>query len=169
MLDPDLLLARAQRSGFHRWLLNLVLDRLIPFNQPHGFRLMEISESHIKTSIPYKRKNLNHIKGLHATALATLSEFTTGLLLLKVLGTKNYRIILQRLDIKYLYQGKMDATAEFAIDQDWINDLIIQPLSISGTTVVPCDVKIYDLSGNQLTLATVYWQVKSWDKVKTRV
>jgi hypothetical protein len=142
---------------------------LIPFNRPHGFRVLDISENLVKTSIPYKRKNLNHINGLHATALATLSEFTTGLLLLKVLGTKNYRIILKRLDIQYLYQGKMDSTAEFGMDQQQIDNLIIHPLSISGITTVPCEVKIYDLSGNQLTTATVYWQIKSWDQVKTRV
>ncbi|GJM27968.1 MAG: hypothetical protein DHS20C17_06030 [Cyclobacteriaceae bacterium] len=169
MFHPDKLMARAQDSGFYRWVLNLALDRLIPFNRPHGFRVLNLSELHIKTSIPYKRRNLNHIKGLHATALATLSEFTTGLLLLRVLGAKKYRIILQRMDIQYLYQGKMDATAEFRISNTWINDRIIQPLTHTESVVVPCEIKIHDLNGNQLTLTTVYWQIKSWERVKTRV
>jgi len=95
MLNPDVLFKKAQHSKFHKWVLNLALYRMIPFNKPHGFKVLQISDQEVRTFIPYKRKNFNHIRGLHATALATLSEFTTGLLLLNVLGSKNFRIILR--------------------------------------------------------------------------
>lgn len=160
---------KAQYSQFHRWVLNLALNRLIPFNKPHGFKVLEISDQRVKISIPYKRKNFNHIKGLHATALATLSEFTTGILLLNVLGTKKYRIILQRLDIEYHYQGKMDAVAIFGVADQWLDENIYLPLKHQDSVTVPCSVIIHDIQGNQLTTATVYWQLKPWNKVKTKV
>ncbi len=147
----------------------MALNWMIPFNKPHGFRVLEISDQEVKTYIPYKRKNFNHIKGLHATALATLSEFTTGLMLLNVLGTRNYRIILQRLDIEYHYQGKMDATANFKVTEQWLKEKICRPLEHQNSVILPCPVLIHDIQGNQLTTATIYWQLKPWENVKTTV
>jgi hypothetical protein len=169
MLNPDNLMKRAQYSGFYKWLLNWALDRMVPFNRPHGFKVMEISKQLVTITIPYKRRNMNHIRGLHATALATLSEFTTGLLLLNALGIENYRLILQRLDIKYHYQGKMEASATFQIEDSWLENKVIKPLNNQESVVVPCPVEIIDVAGNQLTSATIYWQVKPWTKVKTRL
>ena len=169
MVNPDSLMKKAQNSRFYKWVLNVALDRMIPFNKPHGFKVLEISDHRVKTAIPYKRKNFNHIRGLHATALATLSEFTTGLMLINFLGTSNYRIILQRLDIEYYYQGKMDATAEFKANPDWINEMILQPLNKQDSITVACPVEIFDIQGHKLTTATVHWQIKSWGAVKTQV
>lgn len=167
MLQPDQLLQKAGHSGFYRWVLNQALGHMIPFNKPHGFKILEISKQAVKTGIPYKRRNFNHIRGLHATALATLSEFTTGLLLMNILGVKKYRIILQRLDIEYYYQGKMDATASFQVDEAWMQEKVYKPLLRQESVIAPCPVEIHDHQGNKLTSATIYWQLKPWAKVKT--
>ena len=118
--------------------------------------------------MPYKRRNFNHIKGLHACGLATISEFATGFLLLSSLDMKKYRMILQRLEVNYLYQGKMDATAEFIISKEWVEEKILTPLKTQDTVVVPCEVKIHDLKGNHLTTGVVFWQFKEWTKVRTK-
>ena len=167
MLDPDKLMKRAQSSDLNLWLLNLALNRMVPFNRPHGFKVTEISDRHVKTYIPYIKRNLNHIKGLHATALATLSEFTTGILLLNILGAKTYRIILQRLDIEYHYQGKIPAEATFQVNDSWLESNVYQPLKTNGSVIAPCLVHIDDVEGNRLTTATIYWQLKPWKMVKT--
>ncbi|GIL23375.1 MAG: hypothetical protein BroJett042_18880 [Bacteroidota bacterium] len=86
MIQADKILIKARYSGFYRWLLNIALDRMVPFNKPHGFKVIELEEYRLKTSLPYKRRNFNHIRGLHACGLATLSEFTTGFLLLSALA-----------------------------------------------------------------------------------
>src|SRR5688500_15361722 len=119
---------RAKKSKFYLWLLNMGLARMIPFNKPHGFRILEFGDYHIKLHIPYKRKNFNHIKGLHACALATLSEYGTGLLLISTLGFSVYRHIMQLLEMDYHYQGKMDATAHFEISKEWLQENILVPL-----------------------------------------
>ncbi|MBN8576700.1 MAG: DUF4442 domain-containing protein [Cytophagales bacterium] len=168
MLQADKILAKARHSGFYLWLLNSALSRMIPFNKPHGFRIIELKEHRIKTSMPYKRRNFNHIRGLHACGLATLSEFTTGFLLLSILGMKQYRIILQRLEMNYHYQGKMAAMAEFVISKEWVEEKIMHPLQSQEAVVVPCEIKIYDVKGNHLTTGLVHWQFKDWAKVKTK-
>ncbi|HRG09582.1 MAG TPA: DUF4442 domain-containing protein [Cyclobacteriaceae bacterium] len=168
MLQAEKILIKARHSGFYLWLLNVALDRMIPFNKPHGFRILELEQHRLKTSVPYKRRNFNHIRGLHACGLATLSEFTTGFLLLSALGMKKYRIIMQRLEMNYHYQGKMAATAEFTISKEWIEEKVVKPLQTQESVVVPCEIKIHDVKGNHLTTGLVYWQFKDWAKVKTK-
>jgi hypothetical protein len=169
MIDPTNILNKAKTSGFYLKLLNWGLFRTIPFNAPHGFRVLEIKDWEIKTVLPYIRKNLNHISGIHACALATISEFTTGLLLIAKLPSSKYRLILKRLEMEYHYQGKMEAYGTFAISADWIKDNITTPLQTQDSVLVPCEVKIHDRKGNHLTTGKVYWQIKDWTKVKTKV
>jgi hypothetical protein len=35
--------------------------------------------------------------------------------------------------------------------------------------VIICEVKIHDAAGNHLTTGKVFWQVKDWAKVKTKI
>jgi len=167
-MNPAKLIEKAKQSSFYLWLLNVALSRMIPFNLPHGFEIMMLSDAGIKIRLPYKKRNLNHVRGLHACALATLSEFTTGFLLISRLGMDKYRLILQRLEIDFHYQGKMDAEAMFSVDEQWLDKKIYQPLQTSDSVVVACEVKINDTQGNLLTTAIVHWQLKDWKKVKTK-
>jgi hypothetical protein len=169
MFNAFEILKKAQTSTFYRRVLNWSLNRMIPFNSPHDFSVVEVGQYHLKTRIPYKRKNFNHIRGLHACALATLSEFTTGFLLVSNLDAKKYRLIMQRLEMDYHYQGKMDSFAKFEISESWLNEKIIEPLKVQDATVVICEVKIHDEKNNHLTTGKVYWQVKDWSKVKTKL
>jgi acyl-coenzyme A thioesterase PaaI-like protein len=169
MFDPAKILEKAKHSAFYLKVLNWSLGRMIPFNKPHGFKIFEIEDFRLKIIIPYRKSNFNHIRGLHACALATISEFATGFLLLSNLDIKKYRLIMQRLEIDYHYQGKMDAFAEFIISKEWLDENIRHPLQTQEAIVVPCEVKIHDSKGNHLTTGKVYWQIKVWSKVKTKV
>ena len=168
MFNPATLLEKAKTSKKHLKLLNFGLSRMIPFNKPHGFKVIGIKDHSATTLLPYRRRNLNHIKGIHACALATVSEFTTGLVLLSSLDPKKYRIIMQRMEMSYHYQGKMDAKATFTVSEEWINDQVVVPLQDKESTVVNCEIKVHDLQGNHLTTGNIFWQIKSWEKVKTK-
>jgi len=162
------LVERAKGSRFHRWLLNVAFDRFVPFNKPHRFRILEVGEHHVKTLLPYRRRNLNHVKGLHACALATLTELTSGFLLAAKLDPKKFRLILKRLEIDYLYQGKMDAVCEFRLTGEKLTETIINPLQSIESTVFVAEVNIFDIKGNQLTSGKAHWQIKDWTRVKTK-
>lgn len=168
MFDAAKILEKAKHSAFWLWVLNMALPRVVPFNGPHRFRVMEISDHYLKTQLPYRRSNFNHIRGLHACALATISEFVTGFLLLSRLDMSQYRLIMQRIEMDYHYQGKMNAFAEFRISPDWLQQQIIDPLKSQEAVVIPCEVKIHDEKGNHLTTGKVFWQIKAWSKVRTK-
>ena len=168
MFDPAVILEKAKTSKRHLKLLNFALGKKIPFNKPHGFKVVALGDMSVKVLIPYKRKNFNHIRGLHACGLATISEFATGMVLLNALDPKEYRIIMQRMEMNYHYQGKMDAYAYFEMTEAWLQEEVINPLKDKESIVVKCEVKIHDAQNNHLTTGHIFWQVKNWSKVKTK-
>ncbi len=87
------LLQKARTSRIARWWLNGLLRWMIPFNRPHGFKVTPLQAGGIRVDIPYWRINHNHIKGIHACALATAAEYCSGLALLEKLDAKQYRLI----------------------------------------------------------------------------
>jgi len=163
------LFTKAKRSSFYRVLLNLALNRMIPFNKPHHFKILEIGADSLKVFLPYRKRNLNHIRGIHACAMATVTEFTSGLLLISMLDPKKYRIIMQRLEMDYHFQGKMDAFAFYTVTEEWLETNVYTPLKTLDAVVVTCEVKIYDSANNHLSTGKVFWQVKDWQKVRTKV
>lgn len=162
------IIEKAKRSAFWRWVLNQSLYRMVPFNRPHRFQVVQIEDHYLKALIPYRKSNFNHIRGLHACALATISEFATGFLLLTRLDMKKYRLIMQRIEMDYHYQGKMDAFAEFRTSDEWYEHNIIQPLKTQDAVVIPCEIKIHDVNGHHITTGKVFWQIKDWQKVRTK-
>jgi hypothetical protein len=113
--------------------------------------------------------NLNHIRGLHACALATVSEYATGFVLISNLDPGKYRLILQRLEVDYHYQARTDAYARFEISEHWLGEAVLSPLQVQEAVTIPARVEVVDAKGNHLTSAVVTWQIKSWDKVKLKV
>ncbi len=168
MLEPAKLIEKAKHSAFWLWVLNQALHRMVPFNRPHRFQVIKIEDHYLKALIPYRKSNFNHIRGLHACALATISEFATGFLLITRLDSKKFRLIMQRIEMDYHYQGKMDAWAEFRTSEEWFQQQIIFPLQSNESVIVPCEIKIHDAKGNHLTTGKVFWQIKDWTKVKTK-
>jgi len=167
-MNPGEIAQKAKTSRFYLWLLNVGLSRLVPFNRVHSFKVVEITDDSLKIKLPYKKANMNHLRGIHACALATLSELSTGLALMTNLDVKKYRIILKRLEMDYYYQGKMDVYASFSLSEQWMNENIFSPLEISDSTEICCEIKAYDKDENHISTGKVYWQLKAWSKVKTK-
>ena len=168
LFDTSEIFEKAKTSKIYLSILNFAMNRQVPFNKPHGFDVVELTDHSVKTKLPYKRRNLNHVKGLHACALATITEMTSGLLHMTKLDPNKYRLILQRLEMDYHYQGKMDSYASFKISDQWLQEEVIDPLTNKDATVVDCEVHIHDKEGNHLTTGHVIWQLKNWTKVQTK-
>ncbi len=156
-------------SGFGLWKLNFVLGYGIPFNRPHGIKIKSLGDEQVITTIPYRRSNFNHIKGIHACGLATAAEFATGLLLLNKLNPARYRIIMQTLEMQYHYQAKSDVLATFSLPAAEFDKLVTQPLQENEVIFAKCTVELHDAAGNHVATGTTNWQIKDWSKVKTKV
>jgi acyl-coenzyme A thioesterase PaaI-like protein len=162
------LAGKASHNKWYRWFLSYQLNRVVPFNRPHKFKIKAINSQLLEVELPYRKSNLNHLKGLHACAMATLAEVTSGFLLLINLNPKRYRLILERLEMDYHYQGKMTAVVRFELNEQFLREKIIAPLEQTGKISLPCQVKIYDRKQNHLATGTAHWQIKDWQQVKTK-
>jgi len=163
------ILEKAKTSSFHKILLNLALSRAIPFNRPHGIKVIEIHERGIRTLLPYWRINQNHLRGLHACALATLSEFTAGITLLHVLRSNEYRLIMKDLQMTYHYQGKTAVSAAFELSEPRVQNDIIIPLQTQDAVIIELPIETHDLNSNHICTAKITWQIKKWEKVREKI
>ena len=149
--------------------LNFGLGFIIPFNKPHRIKIIEIQDDFVKTRIPYRRKNFNHIKGIHACGIGTAAEFASGFFLLSKLGSKKYRLIMESLEMKYHYQAKTDVVATFTANETWLNSSIFMPLESADTVLVRCEIMLHDVTNNHVATGYTNWQIKEWSKVKTKI
>lgn len=166
-LEKYIASAKASKYGLFR--LNFGLGFIIPFNRPHRIKITQISDDFVQTQIPYRRKNFNHIKGIHACGLATAAEFASGFMLISKLGTTRYRLIMESLEMKYHYQAKTTITATFKVSGSWLNEMIFEPLKSAEAVLVKCEILLRDTAGNHVATGYTNWQIKDWSKVKTKV
>ena len=162
------LLARARTSPFWLWVLNLLLGRMIPFNRPHGVRILDLGAERVRTIADYRRKNHNHIGGVHACCIATVAEFSSGMLLLSRLDPARYRLIMAQLEIDYLYQAKSAIIAESVLSDAVLAAEVLKPLQEQDTLVKEFETLVHDRQGKLVARARITWQIKPWDKVRTR-
>jgi hypothetical protein len=163
------LLSKARYSDFYLWVLNKMAARFVPFNKPHGFKIIKVSESSVVVSLPYKKNNLNHINGIHACALATLCEYATGMVLLSSIDAAQFRIILKNIRMDYHYQAKEEVFAHFALDNDWLKQNILSPLEINDSVFTELNVEVYNYKKEHICTGLINWQVKPWKKVKSKI
>lgn len=163
------LLKNARTSPITRWWMNIILTWKIPFNSPHGFEVIPLKGGGIKVMIPFWRVNRNHIRGIHACALATAAEMCSGLALLEHLDPKKYRLIMRSLKMEYHFQAKKKAFAMCIPSIEKIQRSVIIPLREQPSIEYESTVRVEDADGAHLATGTITWQVKDWEKVRTKV
>ena len=164
-MELPTLIHAARTSPWKRFVLNQVLGWKIPFNHPHGFRVIPVAGG-IRVRIPYWQVNRNHINGIHACALATGAELCSGLSLMEHLDAKNYRLIMASLHMDYHKQAKRTTFAECRPDAASIN-AVVESLRTTESVRYNSVIELHDDKGLHLATGTVVWQVKAWNKVKT--
>lgn len=163
------LIKKAQKSSFYLWLLNVILHRVIPFNKSHGLKITAITDDGFEMTMPYWKENMNHLKGLHACGLATLCEYIAGLTLIRKAGAENYRLIMENINVQYFYQAKGDVVTVFELSDEWMENNVTKPLQTEDATYVVLESNIFDKQGNKICTGTTRWQIKKWDKVRTKI
>ncbi len=148
-------------------IFSYLFNQIVPFNAPHGFRFLELSSEKIKGKLPYIRKNKNHLGGMHACVIAALGEICSGVLLLRNLGPKEYRFIMSNLEIEYHFQGRMGLVGSSQISPEDVN-MMKNDLLTSEKIQKQLVSEIYDVKNNHIATVKSLWQIKPWNKVKTK-
>ncbi|MDP1575020.1 MAG: YiiD C-terminal domain-containing protein [Coxiellaceae bacterium] len=162
------LIQKSKASKKHLWLLNRLMRYIVPFNKPHGFSVAKITDDYVQTFASYRKKNFNHVRGIHACALATVGELAAGLSLMSHFSPLEYRLIMSNITIDYHYQAKKNviATATFSKNE---KTAVLEALLKEGKILQTILTEIKDEENQSIATVKSTWQIKPWKAVKTKV
>ncbi len=149
---------KARTSSWGLFLLNQAFFWKLPFNRPHGIRIVSVDETGLTAMLPFRRNNLNHLGTLHACALATLAEFTAGTELWRRLEQKGFRLVLQSLHMTYTAKATEKVYARFGdkLDKNTTQALLHQ-LKEHQKATFEAQVVLQTKDGKELAIGTSQW------------
>jgi acyl-coenzyme A thioesterase PaaI-like protein len=83
-----------------RWLFSRLLGLLVPYTASIGARVERFDPGHVVVSLRDRRRVRNHLRSVHAIALANVGELSTGLAVLGAMGPE-VRGILTAIEVRY--------------------------------------------------------------------
>ena len=151
-------------SRANTFLLSKIFKKAIPFNDQHDFEIIEVTQDSVSTQCDYKRKNMNHLKGIHACAIATIGEYSAGLIISKKLGLADYRMIMKDIKVEYIKQARENVISTATLRDAQIMDLKNELESKDKVEVVIESV-IKNESSEVSAKCQTSWQLKTWETV----
>jgi len=97
-------------TGLRLGIIAFILGKKIPFIATAKLKIQELSDKRVAISIQSRRRVQNHLKGIHAVAMALLAETTTGLAIGMHLPDDKIPL-LKTLKIDYLRRPRGDLAA----------------------------------------------------------
>ena len=144
--------------------LETMFNNGIPFNTPHKFKFTQITNQKTLITLPFIRKNKNHLGGIHACAVATLGEYPAGLSIIKRFGASRYRIIMKRIQVEYFKQAKEELVGEVIINQKEFDE-VEKKLTTEDQVDIVMTTNILNGSDEVISVVHTTWQLKNWTKV----
>ncbi|UOG18004.1 DUF4442 domain-containing protein [Acinetobacter sp. PK01] len=138
-------------QGIRTTLWSKAFGRIVPMVGTANIRYLEVDQHHVVVRIENQRNMQNHIKGVHAAAMALLAETATGFL--TGLHVPDHRILLiKSLHVDYLKvaQGGLTATASLSPEQQ---TFIAE--QEKGELLIP--VTVIDDTGNEPIQCQMLW------------
>ena len=138
-------------AGLSPWLTSFVLGNVVPLVGTAKLRFEEISNQRVVVSIRNRRKVQNHIKGVHAAAMALLAETATGFCVGMNVPDDKLPLI-KKLKVDYLKRSVGDMKAVAQLRPEQIQQILSQD---KGEVTVP--VSITDESGQEPIQCEMVW------------
>jgi acyl-coenzyme A thioesterase PaaI-like protein len=138
-------------AALRPWLTSLLLGKVVPLVGTAGLRFEEIRPDRVVVSIRNQRKVQNHIKGVHAAAMALLAETATGFCVGMNVPDDKLPLI-KTLKVDYLKRSVGDMRAVAQLRPEQIQQILTQD---KGEVTVP--VTITDQSGQEPIQCEMVW------------
>lgn len=129
-------------------LFSRLLGQYVPYTGLLGATVAVLEPGRCVVMLKERRKLRNHLKSVHAMALANLGEMATGLALMNSLP-QDARGILRRFDIDYLKKARGLLTAECDCD--------IPASNHECEIAVNCEIR--DSAGDVVSVVTAHWLI----------
>ncbi len=132
-----------------RRLFNLLLGRMVPYSGSIRPEVVALEPGRAVVRIRDRRRVRNHLRSVHAIALANLGELTSGLAMTTALGAE-YKAIVTHLEIGYLKKARGTLTA---------TGLGQPPVGLTEPTDVVVTADINNSEGEEVARMKVTWRV----------
>lgn len=152
-------------SKFNLKALTFILNQKIAFNLAHKIKICSLEVDHAQVSIPLIRQNTNHLRTIHACAMATVGEFTAGLLLLKSFDVSEYRLIMKEMHVDFKKQAKTNLTATVKDAETFLSSAR-KELATDQISLIKIETSIADTNQLEVAVVTTTWQLKKWSQTK---
>ena len=138
-------------SGIQTFLLSKMFGRVVPMVGTAGIRYEEITAHRVVCTLRNHRRMQNHIKGLHAAAMALLAETATGFV--AGINIPDDKILLiKSLHVDYKKVAKGDLKAVATLTEAQRQQILNEP---KGEVLVACTVT--DSSGEEPIHTQMLW------------
>ncbi len=131
-----------------KWLFSKLIGFVIPYTGSVQPRVVSLQPGHAVVNLHDRRRVRNHLKSIHAIALANLAEFTTGLATLSGMPPAT-RAILTGLEVEYHKKARGTLRAECTSDL---------PATIE-TQSLKVEAKIYDATSECVATGRATWLI----------
>lgn len=129
------------------WLFSRLLGLTVPYTGTIGAHVRELRPGFARVTLRDRRRVRNHLKSVHALALANLGEVTSGLGMLAALSA-NVRGIPVSLSIEFVKKGRGTLTA---ISMSSPPTLVTEPTELDVETLIT------DATQELVARTTVRW------------
>jgi len=121
---------------------------MVPYSGTIGPYVVDFGQGRARVRLDDRRRVRNHLRSIHAVALANLGELTTGLALIGALGS-DVRGILVGLEVRYVKKarGRLEAAAR------------CDPPAVSEAIETLVEAEIRDMSGDVVAVARARWRL----------
>lgn len=158
MPEPSVLLKRAWRRlaplpGGRR-IFGLLLRVLVPYSGSIRPEVLRLEPGHATVAIRDRRRLRNHLRSVHALALANLAELASGLAMVMALPP-GVRGIPVRIDTHYLKKARGRITAEGRASPPAVDP------ETEAETEAEATAELRDEAGDVVARTVVYWKLGS--------
>ena len=143
-------------------LLSYVFNSNIKYAGTTGIEIVEWNPQQVVVNLKNRRKIQNHLGGIHATAMATLAESTSGMIFGIHLNDTTHIPLLKRMEIQYVKRAVGDLQAIATITPEQVNDI---QTTAKGSSII--QVNVTDETGNEPIKCEMEWAWTTKQKKKT--
>ena len=135
-----------------RTLFGLLLGRRVPYTATIKARVDELTPGHSRVRMADRRRLRNHLRSVHAIALANLGELATGLAMMAALPAEARGIPVE-IKVEFLKKARGEITAEARCSTP----------DISQRHEHPVEALLFDEDGDKVARFSARWIVGPQD------